>query len=468
MSRLIALGCLVISLLVHLWNLRPLDDGDIFTHIVVGRWLPAYARLTEMEQNNPVFISWLSYVAFAKIDELLGLTGVKAFNVGLLALSFLMLFFWHARIASRQSGGNPSVLGLIAGSVCAYYVSATNISARPQSFAYLCFCGLLLALEVWSAKRDRWIASALLCFTLLVFWQNCHPSIPVSIPVIGVYILLRGIPRWFIALPVIAMFCTPDGWSLLALSAYNMDVSRNLLKISEWMPPWHSSVREAMEPFWIVALLSGVGCFLTHWRVVRANPVTGALSGVFLLLTLTSSRFGSFWGFVHAPLLGELVCALWPGSLTRVHINRVRAPACAMVACVTTLALRLNPGATLPLDTPVEVFLSLRQKYQYARIFNYREFGGALEYAGYPDWKVFIDGRLYLFNRDTWDTYHSAALADSQTLLDALIDKHDLFVLHTSYHDALIKALRASNRVTLIIDHNLITVFARNQSAQVP
>lgn len=465
MARIVALGCVVVSLLLHYWNLRPLDDGDIFTHIIVGRWLPDYITLTEAERSTQTHISWLAYVAFGAVDKIAGLWGIKAFNLLLLASSFLTLFFWQARVASRQRSEDPSIVSLIAGSVGACFVAATNVSARPQSFAYLCFCGLLLALEAWSTQRKKWIGRAFLLCVILMLWQNCHPSVLLSIPVVGAYIVFRGIPRWFIAIPLVATLCTPDGWSLCSISAYNMNVSRNMLKISEWMPPWHPSVRGAMEPFWIVAVLSSIGLCVTRWRAVKADPLVGVLSGGFLLLTLTSARFGSFWGFVHAPLLGELWYLVWPGTLAKVCTRRVSTTACSVLACLATFALKFNPGSVLPVDSPIDIFRSLLPKYPHARVFNYREFGGALEYVGYPDWKVFIDGRLYLFDPEIWNTYHSAAVANNPALIDALIDHHDLFALHSSYHSALIKVLNTDKRVTLVINRNSVVVFARNANS---
>jgi hypothetical protein len=103
----------------------------------------------------------------------------------------------------------------------------------------------------------------------------------------------------------------------------------------------------------------------------------------------------------------------------------------------------------------------LKVQFPRARIFNYREFGGALEYVGYPDWRVFIDGRLYLYDDKTWEVYHRAALGNDLSLVERLVSEHDLFILHSSYHKALIGVLELNPSLRLVANREGIVVFAK-------
>jgi hypothetical protein len=91
---------------------------------------------------------------------------------------------------------------------------------------------------------------------------------------------------------------------------------------------------------------------------------------------------------------------------------------------------------------PLGAFKNLKAILSEARIFNYREFGGALEYVGYPGWTVFIDGRLYLYPREVWQTYHDISFALSPEQLPGILRNYDLLVLHPDFQQRLISELK--------------------------
>ena len=134
---------------------------------------------------------------------------------------------------------------------------------------------------------------------------------------------------------------------------------------------------------------------------------------------------------------------------------------CFAVAALATVALAFSPGKTLSDFAPIHLFESLHREYPKARIFNYREFGGALEYVGSPEWRVFTDGRLYLYDQATFDTYHAVAIARDSELLNRVVNEHDLFVLHCSYHAALIVRLRERSDLRAVSESECIAVFSK-------
>lgn len=461
MSRLVALGLFSVAVLAHLWMLRPLDDGDLFTHIVVGRFLPDSLPLTEMERLGGSSVSWLAYVVFARTDSLFGLLGVKVLNVALLMGAFFALWLWTERVLRRVNVVKPSGGSLGAALLSAWLVSATNASARPQSFAYVAFSLLLLLLEVWSARGRGWGARSIWLFVLLVVWQNLHPSVAMALPIVGTYVLFRKVPYHLLLLPLIAAVCTPEGLSIFLVSARNVELSRELLYISEWMPPWDPSVRKAMEGFWLVSALILLGAFCRSVRLAWREPVSGCLAIVFFVLTLSSSRFGSLWGFVSAPLLAALAGVLLAKVMAVSALPRIGSAAWYGFAALLLLLLPFNPGETVSSESPLHLFRELKRDFPQARIFNYREFGGALEYVGYPDWRVFIDGRLYLYDNKTWEIYHSAALGKDSELIERLVSEHELFILQSSYHTQLIAVLQSHPKLKLVAQRGGVLVFAK-------
>jgi hypothetical protein len=442
MQRLVILLLCIVASLANLWKLRPLDDLDTFNQIVLGSWFPQHILLTSNEPSTQVFAGWLAQVLFATIHSFAGLPGIKTLNLLLLAGTFLILGLWHATLARTRSAIYPSPLAVGAGLVSAFLVSASNISARPQSFAYLGFCTLLFLLTRWSRKSTTIsIQLASLCGILIV-WQNCHPSIVLALPVLFVFTLLRRCSPVLILTVPIAFFCTPDGASLLSISTTNTEISKNLLAISEWMPPWHYSVYSAMAGFWTILGVTFALGILAYRRKIGIDPIPALLSLLFLIPTLYSARFAVFWGFVNAPLFGELVSALWAGSLGRsststAHPRTLALGAAALVGCAV-----IFPGPLLPSSSPLAAFRAIKAEFPTATIFNYREFGGQLEYVGYPDWRVYIDGRLYLYSKELWDQYHAISSAKLPTGLATTLGAYDLLVLSPRAQASLISFLR--------------------------
>ena len=78
-------------------------------------------------------------------------------------------------------------------------------------------------------------------------------------------------------------------------------------------------------------------------------------------------------------------------------------------------------------------------------IYNYREWGGPLIWHGHPDWKVTIDGRLYLYGRKEWERYEQIALGKVPV---ADVEEQygpDAFFLHPSYHKRFVELLQKSS-----------------------
>jgi hypothetical protein len=441
--------------------LRPLDDCVLYTYIVVGRWLPARATLTEAELPTPAFLAWLASWSYAQVDTWAGLAGVKALHIILMIGTFSSLCIWQGLVIRRIQGTEPSFISLGAGMMGAFLVSATNSSARTQDFTYFCFALLLLLLERWS--RASHASKALLrqtvwLFILLVLWQNAHATVLLSLPVIAAYVFWRKSPWWYLLLPPVASICTVNGLHIFPWTATNVAISRDLLGISEWLHPWDAGVREAMLPFWILATVLYLSPFSTKTNRGVWDRTTTTISLLFFGLTLTSARFGALWGFVTAPLLGQVATALWPGSLAMRGLHSARSAWYWIVAGLALAALPFNPAPLLPTDSPLPLFRSLKTQYPSARIFNYREYGGALEYVGSPHWKVYIDGRILLFTPETWRRYESIAIAQDRSLVDEVARTHDLLVLHPSYHRALIEVLKTQTEAQLLAETTSVVI----------
>jgi hypothetical protein len=441
-ARIIALLLLLVSIFSSFWAIRPLDDVDIFNQIVLGRWFPEHIRLTSNEPPFQVFLGWLAQLLFAAIDQLFGLPGVKGINIALLALSFFLIGIWHTRTGDEGSPARISVFALTSGLTSAFLVSASNTSARPQSIAYVFFCALLVVLSSWRTSRSHTCYRLAVLYILLTVWQNCHPSILLAAPVLACC-SVRSKADLLYFLPLsLAVLSTPDGWSIFPLSAANAEISRHFLGVSEWMPPWHPSVQRAMYGFWAILSITSLMVITALVKGRKLPAIPSLLSLCFLPAALYSCRFGVFWGFVNAPLFGELLAALWPGTLAKMPVARLNMPSLLLGTIIALVTTAFIGRSHLTPSVPIEAFKELKKSVNEARIFNYREFGGSLEYAGYPGWTPFIDGRLYLYPPEVWHQYYNISFALSRESLPATLKHFDLLVLSPDFQRPLVSALR--------------------------
>jgi hypothetical protein len=93
---------------------------------------------------------------------------------------------------------------------------------------------------------------------------------------------------------------------------------------------------------------------------------------------------------------------------------------------------------------PAQGIAILKSVLARGRIYNYPVWGGPLIFAGYPQWQVIVDGRLYLYEKAFWIDYFNSA--QGKIPLQELVTRHrpDAFFLHPKFHQQLIEMLRQS------------------------
>jgi hypothetical protein len=118
------------------------------------------------------------------------------------------------------------------------------------------------------------------------------------------------------------------------------------------------------------------------------------------------------------------------------------------------------PGPLLPSASPLATFQAVKAEFPTASIFNYREFGGQLEYVGYPGWTAYIDGRLYLYPKEIWKQYDAISSATPQTGLAKTLEAYDLLVLSPQAQAPLISFLRDKHlEGRFVLDSSEVVIF---------
>jgi hypothetical protein len=128
-------------------------------------------------------------------------------------------------------------------------------------------------------------------------------------------------------------------------------------------------------------------------------------------------------------------------------------------AVVLILIVIMLRDARFSEDVPLEGIKKLKQIVPAGRIYNCKEYGGALMYIGYPGWRITIDGRQSLYDRAIWQKYYYEAAG--KTTLIALVSEHkpSAFILNGKVQAGLIRQLNDSNTWKKVYEKNNCVIF---------
>ena len=376
-------------------------------------------------------LGWLGQAIMAAVRLEGGWDVLRAFD----ALCWSSGFFAIA-MACRWRGASAG--GVAIAIILAVIAALPTASIRPQSFALLCF-GLLLALLRLDPRPAIKLAFGV---PLLLLWQNLHPSVSLAGLALGCHALAgwwcwwrdgKSAAPWAeTALAVfagLAMFATPDGWSILAISAANADMSV-AIGVSEWLPLWHpGNWTNAMAMLALV--LTGI---LFVWRAgsERIDLGEGLLALALAGATMFAYRFAAFWAPAMIPVISRSLtrAASPPG---REKAGRLGIGAACVIA-VLGLSPRIIPthfDATLP----VSAVAALKKQDVRGTVYADFPYGGILIDAGWPRWKVAYDGRYYRYERDEW-RYNGGIETGIVPLRDVVHKWHPAAFLLNRHHNA--------------------------------
>ena len=467
---------------VVLLQFEPLNDVDIYWQVRLGQLMLDQGHLVTADSFTFTHagaavpcVGWLAQIIFAGLYDLGSWRAVQIAHVVLFAGAFWVAGRSAVDGAPRQRCG-IGLFSLLFALFFGFIAGGSNSMVRPQSFGIFCFAVLLYVVRSEWRLRSK----VLLLVPLLLVWQNTHPSVLIGggavAALAGAHWLSRfrgsrSAAPWgltgIVVLIAVAQFATPMGWHILETSATNVRVARDLLGVSEWLPPWDASVRGAMVGFGLAALVT-IGLLIRLRFRVRLEDA--ALCAALTLLSLSAARFVLFWAVAMVPVWSRWIeqskpdgVFAWRGDLP---VGRIRSALFAGFGVPLALVLpTLLQGGVADEFALGAGMTRLREVVPQGRIYNYREWGGPLILAGHPDWQVAIDGRLYLFGEDDWHAYHEAALGRISP--DDLARRYDVdaFFLHPSYHHRLIAQLREAGTWREVHADNYCVIFSPVNSA---
>lgn len=444
---------------------RPVWDVDIFWQLRLGEMILAHGGPIGREPfaashiGEPLpAIAWLGQAVMALVRRLGGWDGLRVFD----ALCWLG-GFWAVAAACRARGAASGAVLL--GLFLAMVAAVSTASIRPQSFAVLCF-GLLLGLL---RLELRPLTTVVLAAPLLVLWQNLHPSVSVGAVALAVSAAAAWYARWrgdgqpapvattvLVPVALAAMFATPDGIGVLAVSARNAEASVNM-NVREWLPIWTSSHWRDSLPILFAAAVAA-------WLVVRHPGRTRltelAVAVALFALTVITIRFVLFWAVALVPVVARVA-----GEPLTSPEQRAGNPKLArfLQSALAMLAVALVLPAVRPTHfdetLPMAAIERLKQADVRGVIYADFPYGGPIIDAGYPDWRVAYDGRYYRYTPEEW-RFNGGVEAGTLGLRDILAKWPVAgFLLKVSHNTPLARELARAPGWKRIWDRDGIVVY---------
>lgn len=444
------------GLIVLFLQFRPSYDVDLFWQLKAGQLMLQRGELVRNEPftathaGEPVPpIAWGSQVLYAVLYGIGSWRLLHQANVLVFAGGFLVAALTVRR---RDTSTFAGLLALSLGML----VALPHCEIRPHSFGVLGF-----ALLLWMAQleiRAWW--KLIPAAAVLLVWQNMHPSVIVAAVTIAAqagagwlrFLLDRRAAKpWFLSLlallAALSTLATPMGLGLFESSDHNRQISREL-RVTEWLPLWDPATWSRGAWLVWVALAVSLVLLIRVRRRVRLEDLAALL--VLTAAALVYYRLSLFLAVVMVPVwsrwLAQARAAASPAPTGEAPVRPLRAA--GVVGAVLLCALvvpRLLHLRLFDRQLPFAAMDRMREIGVRGVIYNYREWGGPLIWKGHPDWKVTIDGRLYLFDDAQWRDYEETARG-RVPVADVERRYHpDAFFLRPSYHERFIELLRKSD-----------------------
>lgn len=445
----------VLLTLICLYAIRPIMDFDFWWHLKTGEVMLQQKALLGIDPFNytgagvimgreSVILNgyWLWQVSAAFLFEVWSFNGIILLKLVTAALTAWALSFQMQR---QQLPEEIRILLVTLGTVV--FVTIYNLE-RPQVFSIL-FITLLIGMIADIRTGER--PSRLLC-PLMVLWANIHGGFVVGdillvLAILGFLIQYRHdrkklgrLVLWAFA-GVLASFVNPNGWNAFIETFNFMGDSFGTVFVSEYrssLALYNETSRVAALCLWAIALLHLTALGLSPRRFWPEIFIS-------LFIIAFGLKYIRNTGFIAISLLPVtgyyLVQAVNSCKINfPKYLHLVLVIACtALLASLTLNEWQIKKSSSGPIfyTMPVEMGKFLKSAGLSGNLFNDYGIGGYLDWALYPQWKTFIDGR----GLDTKVSQHylkialaSKDIAEGRPVYELLLDRYkiDVIAMRTS------------------------------------
>jgi hypothetical protein len=390
---------------------RLFEEGDTWWHVSVGehilgtRSFPQADLYSFTAPGAPwVAYEWLGEVVMAKAQLFGSLRGLAILLI-LNSVTLVLLTYIYAWLCTRN------VLAAAAAVALLLPFEQLAFTLRPQMFGYVFLAIVLIILKLYKQRESRliWILPG-----IFALWVNTHGSFIVGLAIVfwywfsglfgfsaGAVIARRWTPTGRVGLLTVmllclaALFLTPYGGRL---AAYPLELSSmqplNTFFIPEWQP---LDLQTPLGHAFLLLLL----CWLLAQVVIPVKHELEVFAPLLFAtyLTCIHRRFLPIFLVILAPVIAAYLARLLPAyekSKERYAMNIV------FITVLLFFMIRSIPTTTrleqeMKKEFPVGAVDYLRDHPALGRMFNDDHWGGFLIWSLGSSRKVFIDGRLDIY-----------------------------------------------------------------------
>lgn len=464
-----------------------LGDADTGWHIRIGEFIldnfsiPSHDIFSYVTPPLPwTTPEWLSEVIMAALHRAFGLKGVAIFFALLISLIYYLLF----KIIRRYEGNI-----LIDVFVIVFVIVSSMIHwlARPHIISAVLFLISYYILDNFQDNNNKnylyLIPAIMLC------WVNLHGAFISGFLLIGIY-LVSNLLIFFISngkqkeefkekikiLSLIALLCilisflNPHGYNTLVYPFKVLSNQYLMDHIIEFLSPNFHQL--SVIPFKYLLLLVIAVIAITRNKLKLTEIL---LIVLFTNMALYSARYILLFSIVVAPILSRH-CKLLFKQLRGKIINflqnrsdRIAAIDATARGYVWVLPLALvfpfllSGGLDHRFDEtkkPVAAVEFLKKESLKGNMFNEYAFGGYIVYSAYPQYKVFIHGKIDWRGEEKVKEYYKMAHFESGW--EDLIKKYNINWIIFDTDSALSRFLRERNDWKLIYTDKVASIFVLN------
>lgn len=451
---------------IFVLSLHSFLDYDIWFHLETGEYIVQNGSIPQNDifshsvPNQKWFAqSWLSEVLFYTVYVTFGLGFIILLKALLLAITSLILF----KLILKY---NVNVFIAFFITIAAFNAAAFHSVERPLLFTFLFVVLFLYVIKKYLDGSKRWLY---LLPILMLLWVNLHAGFVFGFAIIFIYILSEVIDLYLIKkktdkehlIPLSKIFLICALFALINPNFYEgllyplQYFGTNTLyteNIAEWSPP-----DITMHPVYeFVFILLAILSFILSKRPWKTSEILMFL--IFLHLSLTIVRNIPIFVFVVAPI----VASHFDGALARaspifknykklgkiIHYFSTRSKAIYASECNSTatpivittiiifsflfysnyISFEINPDRY-----PVYATQFLEENHLQGNMYNHYAWGGYIIWKLYPEYKVFVDGRIDMYGQKIMEEYHKLKDIYGKNW-NSLIEKYNItyFIIPTN------------------------------------
>lgn len=364
---------------------------DIFSYTAAGReWL---------------YHEWLFGVISYHVYSIFGVNGLIIGKAILLSLAFIFIYK-----DMRLRGVNPYLASFIL--FIAVSAARFRFTERPHIFKFLFVAAFIYILDLYrlKGKNRLWLLPV-----IQLLWTNIHGSFILGPVIIAIYLFseaISGTRREIKALTVILLLASlttiinPYGFKLIYFSLGFREKSV-LSSISEWEP---TKLKDLYGAFGLL-FITGLTSFFLRYRKVKLVDLL--VFGLFMYLSSKAIRFTALFSLATAPIIADNVHYLSSGlTYTRNKKGILWLLSIGVIVFLLIHEVRGNPILVFGLGQgrafPQKAIEFLKHHPIDGNMYNSYAFGGYLIW-GYPERKVFVDGRAEVYDREFQEAFIRAA-----------------------------------------------------------